>query len=96
MHQTPPDLSETAPKTRAEWESLHTLSRTELEAMGCRMWDGNLCLFPYSWFKKIPEGFLVMSISGKTDCFSKKTSDDDYRGGMLAYGVVLSAGDKNE
>lgn len=79
------------------WERLKTLSMDTLKAIGCRPWsdpdkDGNvLMLFPYEWYGHIPEGFKIKSISGDRELFRHGETDDDKRGGVLAYGVEIKA-----
>lgn len=80
------------PKTKDEFKSLDLKNRTEkqLIKLGLRKWSNetNLFLFPGEWFKIIPQGYNVVSISGKPQKFSKHTSDDDTRFGCLPYGIV--------
>jgi hypothetical protein len=53
--------------------------------------NGNcLWLFPYEWFSKILDGYELESISGKLLKFDAVTTDDDQRGGVLAYDIRAS------
>lgn len=80
------------PKTKTEFRQLDLKSKTEkqLIKLGLRKWNEktNLFLFPGEWFNIIPEGYNVVSISGKFQKFSKHTSDDDTRFGCLPYGII--------
>ncbi len=93
-----PDAAIGVPKTRAEWDRLHTESKTDLKARGMGTWsdpdpDGYvLMLIPHAWYDKIPVGFPLTCISGKTAPHAVKgdgKTDDDVRFGCLAYGVKI-------
>ena len=79
------------------WHCLKTLPRETLKAIGCRAWDepdddGNvLMLFPAEWYPYIPDGLEIVDINGETEKFEKDKTDDDKRGGCLAYGVEVAA-----
>lgn len=76
-------------------DNLKNLSADRLAQIGCRKWDdpdenGNvLWLLPYQWYDSIPEGFMLTCIDGTTEPFRKGVTDDDYRAGCLAYGVLV-------
>lgn len=80
----PPD----APKS---FERLRTMTRTELHRWGLRMWseESGLMLFPAEWYDAIPEGFEVVTISGRTLVFERGVTDDDRRYGLLSFGIVV-------
>lgn len=79
------------------WEQLRTLSPETLKALGCGQWDGPdkdgnvLMLFPKEWYAHIPDGYLVWCIDGESERFRKGVTDDDYRFGCLAYGVLVKS-----
>lgn len=45
-------------------------------------------LFPGEWYKHIPDGFEIVSISGNKEKFVQGETDDDIRFGCLAYGFI--------
>ena len=77
-----------------DFSSLHEKSAAELFALGCRRWDdpdadGNvLWLFPKDWYDHIPAGMEVVDIFGEREKFEPGVTDDDYRAGVLAFGVL--------
>jgi len=80
-----------APVTRVEFEALRALPRDQLMRLGLRAWDeSGLLLFPVEWYSLIPDGFEVLTISGKREQFVAGVTDDDCRYGVLAYGIVPS------
>lgn len=87
---------------------LHTMSDGELRLLGCRAWDepggpqavpgqtvaGHvLYLFPAEWYERIPNGFEVVTISGRREKFERGRTSDDRRFGVLAYGVLKALGE---
>ena len=50
-------------------------------------WDGKLWLFNEDEFNKLPDGFELKCINGKTYTKGKDYIDMDTRGGWLAFGV---------
>lgn len=66
----------------------HKLDEKTLRALGLSPWDDKLWLIPHEWFAYIPLGFKLLCISGEEEVFDPKTTDDDMRFGMLAYGIV--------
>lgn len=71
------------------YSGLHNLRHNDLIQIGCRVWDeSGLYLFPYQWYDTIPEGFEMMCINGKPERFERGVTDDDYRMGVLAYGII--------
>lgn len=93
-------MSQQAP---SDWDSLRTKNKKELEELGLREWDSvngqTLMLLPYTWHGNIPTGFEMESISGeKVTCKQGAKPgeegyvDDDYRGGVLAYGFRVTTG----
>lgn len=68
---------------------LHTLFPDTLRQLGLRPWgDYGLWLFPHQWYEHIPKGMRLLCIDGSTELFEKGVTDDDMRGGVLAYGIV--------
>lgn len=69
--------------------SIHKMSKEALIKIGLGQWGENgLWLFPYEWYEHIPEGMELMCIDGTTEPFKNGVTDDDYRFGCLAYGIV--------
>ena len=65
----------------------------ELEKLGCGPWDLNaggdvLYLIPFRLYDLIPNGTKLVDISNKSFEFEHGKTDDDYRFGMLAFGVL--------
>ena len=81
-----------------DWDKLRFLSVDDLKTLGCRPWsepdaDGNgLMLFPAEWYPLIPDGYRITSILGHEKVFVRGKTDDDKRGGVLAYGIKVRAG----
>jgi len=59
----------------------------ELEYINFRK-IGNIVLIPLIFYKVIPVGTKLTTIMGNTITFTKKT-DNDNRGGLLAYGFLI-------
>jgi hypothetical protein len=78
-----------------DFSALSKLSPETLKAIGCCPWDEPnekgevLWLLPGEWYDRIPEGFLLTCISGKTEPFKRGETDDDIRYGCLAYGIMV-------
>jgi hypothetical protein len=76
------------------WQKLRSLSIDTLKAIGCRPWEeeekGVLMLFPYQWYDFIPDGFEIDGIWGGKETFKRGETDNDYRFGVLAYGVYIA------
>ena len=71
------------------FEQLHTFSHETLKALGMRLWnESGLMLMPMEWYDHIPEGFEMLSINEDKVVFEKGKTDNDYRMGMLAYGII--------
>lgn len=81
-------------KPPCEFGELRGLSEARLQEIGLRKWsepdeNGNvLWLLPYTWYGSIPEGFMLTCIDGTAEPFQKGVTDDDYRFGCLAYGIL--------
>ncbi len=60
-----------------------------LTDLGLQNWDKNLWLFPAEWYDHIPEGYEVVDINFEPESFRKGQTDDDRRGGALAYGILV-------
>ncbi len=71
------------------WDVLRQADKETLRELGCCPWDETLMLFPWEWYDKIPDGYLVTSISGRTEPFVHGETDNDKRFGCLAYGVTV-------
>jgi hypothetical protein len=59
---------------------------------GWRMWANTvpvLYLCPASDYEYVPDGTIMVSINGKEYIKGKDYIDDDTRGGLLAYGVLI-------
>ena len=84
------------------WGMILHLSPFVLKAIGCRPWDEpntkgeQLWLFPAEWYPHIPAGYEVTTISGEQKKFEPGVTDDDRRGGVLAYGVVINVRQNGE
>lgn len=65
------------------------LALDEIIALGCRMWDDDIALFPFEWFDYIPEGMDVVNLNGATIKFSRTECSKDRRFGMLPYGFRI-------
>lgn len=48
----------------------------------------DIILFPGEWYNLIPDGFMVVGLSGERYQFQKGKSDDDIRFGCLPYGLT--------
>lgn len=91
---------EQAPLTIHEFSGLSSLSDEKLLKLGLGRWgrlfehkDGTesgpmLWLFPQEWYKYIPEGFEITSITFKKEKFEPGKTDDDIRFGCLSYGIL--------
>lgn len=77
------------------FETVNQLDYSTLRSLGCEPWDdpdadGNvLLLFPGEWYSMIPDGFNIVSISGKSEKFISGDTDDDIRFGCLSYGILV-------
>lgn len=68
---------------------LPSMGKEALTKLGMGQWGENgLWLLPYQWYDFIPEGMELMCIDGSKEQFKKGVTDDDYRFGCLAYGIV--------
>ena len=48
----------------------------------------DIILFPGEWYNLIPNGFIVVGLSGEKYAFHNGKSDDDIRFGCLPYGIT--------
>jgi hypothetical protein len=82
-----------------DFSTLAKLSPETLKAIGCCLWDEPnekgevLWLLPGEWYDRIPEGFPLTCIDGKTEPFKRGETDDDTRYGCLAYGIIVKNSD---
>ncbi len=78
------------PTGRKEFNMMQHLPEKELLEMGVGIWEKENgyvhYLYPGEWYESIPEGYGVLTISGKVKEFHKATSDNDIRFGCLPYG----------
>ena len=87
------------PKTVEEFEALRSLTDDQRSALGMHKWDVEtfhgrplgirVWLFPERWYNSIPTGFIVTDIFRKDEPFKPGVTDDDTRGGMLAFGIKV-------
>ncbi len=74
-----------------DWKNLYTATSDEMRQMGMCVWDtneqGTLWLIPHAQYADIPEGLELESILGQETKFQPGVTDDDQRGGFLAYGI---------
>lgn len=66
-------------------------TKEELDEIGFRYWnrETGLLLIPYVIFKLTEDGTELKCISGsKTYVYGKDYTDDDHRGGLVAFGVI--------
>lgn len=83
------------PKNKKEFKNIINKknNKKELIKMGCMLWNENKeqshLLFPFEWYNVIPNGFEVITISGRKEKFKNGVTDDDKRFGMLPYGIIL-------
>lgn len=80
------------PKTLKAWEALRRCSVGELTRMGFVPWDEEepvLMLIPGEWFKVLPKGLELESISGRKKVVGKDRLDNDIRFGAVAYGIRI-------
>ena len=63
-----------------------------LVRIGVGVWDTTDTtihyLFPAEWYDHIPAGYEIVDISERVEAFEPGKTDDDRRGGMLAYGWI--------
>jgi hypothetical protein len=64
-----------------------------LRDIGMGMWEETKddqihWLFPAEWYESIPKGYEIVDINGLVEKFEPGKTDDDRRGGMLAYGWI--------
>ncbi len=82
-----------APKDIAGFEALAHRTQKELIALGLRIWQKKShqvqWVYPVEWYRKIPDGMHIVTISGRVEVFRKDfTSDDDLGTGVLPYGFI--------
>ena len=71
------------------WSRIVSMDQKQLENLGCCLWDDSgLMLFPYGWYDFIPDGFEMKCIDGSTELMERGKTDNDYRFGCLAYGII--------
>lgn len=81
------------PRTRKEWDCLRDLDSTQAVNRGLGHFDGpdeegkHLMLFPGTWHKHIPKGYVLDCIDGTQATVGKDPVDDDTRFGYLAFGI---------
>jgi hypothetical protein len=76
------------PESLADWEALTRHPVGVLRELGLRPWaEEGPWLFPKEWYDHIPAGLSVVDINGASELFEPGVTDNDYRFGMLAFGV---------
>lgn len=75
-----------APKTLTFFQSLTTMSETDLIIYGCQYWKNDLWLFPVEWYDCIPAGLLVEFFTGKSERFEKGSTSELAAFGALPFG----------
>lgn len=90
---------EPTPSVPDDFAGLRKMSGTALREIGCRRWCDpgdddwphreTLFLFPAEWYPHIPAGYKLALITGEKFAFEPGETDDDIRGGMLAYGILV-------
>lgn len=82
------------PADRDAWNDLYEMPIQVLRELGLRGWDEPdargrvLMLLPGEWYWSIPDGWLLVCISGRVERFRRGKTDNDIRCGCLAYGVL--------
>lgn len=67
-----------------------TLTVDKALSYGFREWDNGLYLIPECFLEFLPNGLELKGISGGKVVVGKDYIDDDTRGGLIAYGVVIN------
>lgn len=80
------------PNTPEEYAALPNLVPDNLKKIGCQIWnvkDGKThWLYPVEWYDHIPAGTEIVIINGIIESFVPGKTDDDRRGGALAFGFI--------
>ena len=80
------------PKTSEDWRKLPTLSASQLQWLGCRLYThyegADHWLYPEDWYADIPDHFPVFTILRTYITFKAGITPADARGGCLAYGFL--------
>jgi len=75
-----------------EVEDPRDFSTEELLNQGFEKWENRGCktlyLFPDSWYDKIPDDYSITNIFWEENKFEFRTTSDDTREGLLAFGIV--------
>lgn len=83
------------PNTPEEYEALHILSPENLKKIGCQVWGRvgrrTHWLFPGEWYRHIPAGTDIVTISGRREKFEPGVTGNGIRHGALAYGFIQEA-----
>ena len=80
-------------KKVTDFEGLKKKKSKALLDMGCKIWDIKngkaLMLFPVEWYKDIPRGYELETISGDIVGFKEKNSNTtkEEKFGVLPYGI---------
>lgn len=76
-----------------DFARLREMSIEALESLGMRVWHREhgrvVLLFPHEWYARIPEGYEIVTVAGRTKRFARGVTDDDIRFGMLSYGIEV-------
>ena len=79
------------------FSDLPTMTPDELLAAGCAKWDEpnehgqTLWLFPREWYDGIPQELKIVDIFYNREKFKHGVTDNDHRGGFLAFGILIPA-----
>ena len=83
------------PTSAADLDALRAAPDQFLRSLGCGLWEENgdlqHWLYPGEWYGHIPAGYEVIDICGEVEPFKPNVTDDDIRGGCLAYGFCRAA-----
>ena len=72
-------------------DEIKNMTPAQALARGMRRWnkESGLYLIPLSDWKNWPNGIEVTSILGDTKIKGKDYIDEDTRGGLLAFGIII-------
>ncbi len=80
------------PRTAEQLDRIKTLDDNMLREVGMQVWENGKgwkhWLFPAEWYDCIPDGYIIVDINCAVERFKKGATDDDRRGGALAYGFI--------
>jgi hypothetical protein len=92
FHRTDGVQVSEAPNGIKGFDILREIPKEWLLSLGLRIWNtkDNLehWLYPAEWYSAIPAGYEIVDINGERELFVPGKTDNDQRGGMLAYGFI--------